>query len=502
MTDDRRLSLGLIALVGAALTIVARAEVSPDVPRFAGHWTGVATDKDGAFHTEQGIDIEIRPAPGGGLELLDRDRGVLRGGPVPVHVTSPSQWAATWQGLFPGDISATGTLHEDGAMLEIQLGGSIMAGSSLHAQLRRDDPVARRFQWPRLQPNGRPEYGYRYVAPISRDDGWMVSTLEQEGMNPAPLEQMVRSILRQTGEPGTNVTDSVLIARHGHLVFEEYFWGYRADLAHGISSCTKSLTSIIVGIAADRHELHPDARVSSYFPDYPDTRWIKERYPVTIDQLLSMDAGIEWNEDVPYDDPRNTTRQLLAASDPNAFILDQPLAHPPGTHYDYNSAMPTLAGTIVARAVHEPFEAFAQRYLLEPLGIRNFRWARQRDGTVLAAGGFAMPPRDMLKIGQLMLDGGVWKGKRIVSADWVRQSTSQHTPADHYAYGYYWHLINPKQWSVGGEIGYLAAGQGGQFIIVIPRRALVAVITSANWQAGGTPLAFESASPYLAATIR
>jgi CubicO group peptidase (beta-lactamase class C family) len=492
----------LLVLASTAFAVVARGQDSPDLARFAGHWTGVAIEAEGAFHTEHGVDIEVRRAPTGGLELINRDRGILKRDPIPVHVTSPDQWTAAWPGLFPGDITATATLRKDGGVLEYRVGvDSTAVGRVLHAELRRDNPASKRFQFPRLQPDGLPEYRYQYVAPVARNDGWTVSTLEREGMDRRPLEKMIGSILQQTGSPGTNVTNGLLIARHGHLVLEEYFWGYGANLAHGISSCTKSLTSIIAGIAVDRQKLRTDALVASYFPDYPDARWVKERYSVTVDQLLSMDAGIEWNEDVPYDDPRNSTRPLLEADSPTAYILNRPLAHKPGSHYDYNSALPTLAGTLVARTVHEPYEAFAQRYLFEPLGIQNYRWARQHDNTVLAAGGFEMLPRDMLKLGQLMLDGGVWKDKRIVSTDWVHQSTTQHTPPEQYAYGYYWHLINPKQWSIGGETGYAAVGQAGQFIIVIPRWEMVAVITSANWQDEGTSLAYESVSPYLAATI-
>jgi CubicO group peptidase (beta-lactamase class C family) len=490
-------------MIGCCLSASLHAQPTADLQRWIGRWSGVAVDAQGDFHSERGIVIELRATVDGGLEFLEQDSGTLRGGPVPVHVMAPDRIGVSWQALFPGEMIGEGILDQTGRVLTLHIsGGAMNLDHALDVNLRRDDGAARAFEVPRLGALGKRQLSYRYVQPRARPDGWPTGSLAQAHIEPEMIAQLMHSILRQSGDPGSNITHGILMARHGRIVLEEYFWGYRAELAHGISSCTKSLTSMLAGIASDRGQLELADYVYMHFGDYPDTRWIKEQYQITVEQLLSMDAGVDWNEDVPYDDPRNSTRPLLETDDPTSFILSRPLASEPGATFKYNSALPMLAGTLLTRVVHEPIERFAARNLLGPLGIKNYRWVRSRDGSVLAAGGFSMLPRDMLKLGQLMLNGGAWRNHRILSEAWVRTSTARHTPADQYAYGMYWHLITPTQWQWSGQSGYLAAGQGGQFIIVIPQLDLVAVITSGNWQPHGTPLAYQEAAKFMAAAVR
>ncbi|MFZ0639668.1 MAG: serine hydrolase [Candidatus Acidiferrales bacterium] len=466
--------------------------------KFVGRWTGIIDETRGAFHTETFVDFEIRFARTGGLEFVDHDREPMTGAAAPVVRTGRDTIQITWKRIFPNPIKAVGTLRDGGEVLEMQVSGAEMTGEGNESvRLRRNDPHAIAFTMPRISRDGTRDRNYAYKAPDQLSDGWPVSTLEHEQIDRATVEEAVKQILAQSGDPASNTTDSVLIARHGRLVFEEYFWGYKRGTAHGISSCTKSLTSILAGIASDRGNLRMTGLVSQYFQNYPDTRWIRERYPITIDEMLAMDAGIAWNEGAPYSDPKNTTQPLLEAKDPIRFMLDQPLTDPPGTKYNYDSGLPTMMGTLLTLAVGEPIEKFADQELFEPLGIRNYEWARQNDGSVLAAGGFFMAPRDLLKLGQLMLNRGTWRGKRILSEDWVQRSTSQHTPAQDYAYGYYWHLINSRQWSLGGHNGYMGIGQGGQYITVLPDLNIVIAITSANWEPGGSRLPFELIQKYI-----
>ena len=489
-------------ILGCCLSAASSGQTPADLQRWVGRWSGVAIDVQGDFHTEQAIIVELRAAPGGTLEFRELDRGTLRGESSQVRMTAPDQITVSWQALFPGEMTAVGRLDKAGRVLRLHIsGGAMNLSHALDADLRRDDAIASAFEAPRLRRDGKRQLSYRYEQPRRRADGWPTASLRQANIDPAPIQQLMQTILQQSGDSNTNVTHSLLMARHGRLVLEDYFWGYRAELAHGISSCTKSLTSMIAGVAADQGQLALSDTVSAHFTDYPEARWIRERYPVTVEQLFSMDAGLVWNEDVPYDDPQNSTRPLLETDDPISFILSRPLASAPGTKFQYNSALPMLAGALLTRVVHEPVESFAERKLFQPLGIKNYRWVRSRDGSVLAAGGFAMPPRDMLKLGQVMLNGGTWRDHRILSEAWVRNSTARHTPAGQYAYGLYWHLMTPTQWQWPGQSGYLAAGQGGQFIIVLPKLDLVAVITSGNWQAHGTPLAYQEAVKFMAAAV-
>lgn len=138
-------------------------------------------------------------------------------------------------------------------------------------------------------------------------------------------------------------------------------------------------------------------------------------------------------------------------------------------------------GALLTRAIEEPLDIFAERRLFAPMGIRNYRWTMMRQGLPLAAGGFYMTPRDMAKIGQMMLDGGVWQGRRILSQAWVRQATGQQTPAGGYPYGFYWHL-NATRVRMPRYEAFMALGQGGQSIVVIPEKRTVIVTTSADWR--------------------
>ncbi len=108
----------------------------------------------------------------------------------------------------------------------------------------------------------------------------------------------------------------------------------------------------------------------------------------------------------------------------------------------------------------EPFDRFAEENLFAPLGITNYRWTRVRERGVLAAGWVYMLPRDMVKIGELMLREGVWKGRRVISESWVREATRQQTASGQYPYGFYWHLTNAQERHVQGADGYMGLGQG------------------------------------------
>jgi len=382
-------------------------------------------------------------------------------------------------------------LSADGTELLVTLPNSgTAAGSPLVLSLRRDDPAARRFQVPRVTRDGGRDLEYSYSIPVAGND-WPVASLGDEHIDRTTIYRMVASILRQQSAPPFNRTDSVLIARNGRLVLEEYFWGYGPNIPHAISSDTKSLTSLIVGIAVDRRKLRLQDRIGPYFPEYAKSEWIRNDYPIAIRDMLSMQANLQWNEDVPYQDARNTAIGLVLAKDPIEFVLSRPLAGPPGVKFQYNSGLPNLLGDLVTRAVGRPIEDFADEFLFSRLGIKNYRWTRLANGHAMASGGMVMLPRDMAKIGQLMLNGGMWKGQRIVSRAWVDASTTQQTGPDDYAYGFYWHLCNERQWQLRGHLGFMAGGQAGQFIVVVPALSLVVVVTSSNWQPGGTKIAFD-----------
>jgi CubicO group peptidase (beta-lactamase class C family) len=221
-------------------------------------------------------------------------------------------------------------------------------------------------------------------------------------------------------------------------------------------------------------------KVYEFFPDYIDTRWVGEKYDITLEHVLTMSSGIDWDErSKPLTDSRNDIVALIYYSDNwIKYVLNRELVEPPGERYNYSGGLTILLGGIIKESFGLYADEFAERYLFGPLGISDYYWHRHRDGTINTQGGLALRPRDMAKIGYVMLRGGNWQGKQIVSEEWIKESTEYHL-SDYYGYGYGY------QWRSGKTIineepvrTFFAWGRGGQFIFVFPTLDLIVVFTS------------------------
>ncbi|HEV8390539.1 MAG TPA: serine hydrolase, partial [Dongiaceae bacterium] len=288
------------------------------------------------------------------------------------------------------------------------------------------------------------------IQPASLADGWAVASPESAGLN--------GDLIRGIGPHFESWTDAnahaILIARRGKLVYERYFtgedqaWGkalgrvtYDTTKLHDLRSITKSVTSLLVGVAVDRGWIGDlDASVFSFFPEHADLR-TPDKDAITLRHLLTMSAGFAWNEDLPYSNPHNSERVMTDAPDRCRYVLEQPLIRPPGRAYNYNGGATALLAAILRKAADRPVDALAQRELFDPLGISDVEWIRYTDGTPVVASGLRMRPRDLLKIGQIVLSGGAWQGRRIVSASWMEDSTAPHINGEGlFFYGYQWWL--------------------------------------------------------------
>jgi CubicO group peptidase (beta-lactamase class C family) len=495
------MGVGSAGLAGLATAADVTHDEGSSERQWVGVWTGVDDETDGRFHARSLVDFRIGHGIAG-LEFQDLDR--MRGASTPVKMTvQGEQFSVDYFGLWPTAIHVSGKLAAGGKSLEVTISGDGMTGlETRHATLFHEDGKARAFLAPRIGATGARVTSYRYRIPAPRQDGMAIASAKAEGIDTKPLVTMVDSILRETGRREDVQTEGVLIQRHGKLVFEEYFWGQSSDNPHVISSVTKSVTSILTGIAFDRGgAIQLDAPVTSYIADSQSTQWGQQGYPISVRNILSMSSGTAWDDNVPG--ANNPSAQLLETSDITRYVMGTVQIHPPGTFYNYDNGLPALMGILVARKMGEPFDRFAEANLFGPLGITNYRWTQVRGGGVLAAGGFYMLPRDMVKIGQLMLQDGLWNGRRVVSSAWVRESTRQQTAADQYPYGFYWHLTNSKQRHVQADDGFLGLGQGGQVIAVFPALDMVVVVTSQNWQIRGLrAMPFQLFDRYILPAIR
>ncbi len=288
---------------------------------------------------------------------------------------------------------------------------------------------------------------------------------------------------------------SVLLARHGQLLYEQYVGATTAETLLDTRSATKTLTGMLVGIAIERKLLSGvDAKVVSFFRDReplqnPDAR--KER--ITVEDFLTMSSLLEcddWNEF-----SRGNEERMVLIEDWVRFTLDLPIRgfvfkprpeeSPYGRTFSYCTAGVSTLGFLLEKAVHQPLETFADGELLRPLGILRREWVHSPLGTVQTGGGLKLRGRDLLKLAQLAANGGQWRGRAILPAAWVSASTRPHARVDEATeYGYLWWLKTVK---ANGRLVHLVymSGNGGNKVGFVPELDLAFAVTSANYNTPG-----------------
>jgi CubicO group peptidase (beta-lactamase class C family) len=349
---------------------------------------------------------------------------------------------------------------------------------------------------------------------------WPESAPEAQGLDAAVLAALDRELA--DGQHG--YVDGLLVVRHGAVVFER---NYRHDYdrlfagkgapglynyydpewhpywkrtpLHTMQSVSKSVTSALVGIALRRGELPGvDVKVMPYFAGFktkPDPR----RDAMTLRHVLTMTTGIQWDESLPYTDPRNNCAVMEGRDDWVQYVLDQPMAVEPGQKFLYNSGATQLLSFLIQKATGKPADDYAREHLFDPLGI-EYAWKRTPLGLADAEGGLYLRPRDLAKLGYLYLKGGLWEGTRILAEDWVKDSTAQHVMADGgWGYGFKWWI--PPRLSPDSPACYAARGYGGQLLIVVPQFDLLAVFTGWNIY-DGPSLSAQAAVERVLAAVR
>jgi CubicO group peptidase (beta-lactamase class C family) len=281
----------------------------------------------------------------------------------------------------------------------------------------------------------------------------------------------------------------LLVERNGVLAMEDYFNQASAATTYDVRSVTKTVISILVGIAIDRGLVRSvDETIGDYLrPVVPSLGAEKGR--ITIRQLLTMTSGLPWRE---LNSVEQDYSAFVQSPDPLLWILDRPLEHPPGEVWNYNTGACHILSAILAEATGASARDFAQAHLFGPLGEEIGPWLADNRGYSFGGHGASLRGRTMIKLGRLFLDGGTWQGRRVVSEGWVRESTAWNRDTGNAlpwgsGYGYLWWIGRDTR--TGLEFR-LAVGYGGQFIVVVPdRNATIAAATvwsgvrdaDANW---------------------
>jgi CubicO group peptidase (beta-lactamase class C family) len=345
-----------------------------------------------------------------------------------------------------------------------------------------DDPT------PGFYARGKNPSPYKYRPPAADDDGWKVGTLEEVGMVSEPIAELVRTI----SVPATSVHDAdihgFLVARHGKLVAEEYFHGFYRLKPHDTRSASKSVTATLVGAAIQNGaKLDPSTRVydllyKGKLPQDIDPR----KKEMTVEHLLTMSSGYDCDDNA--DSPRPGSEDTLTDEQPDRdyyrYTLQLPMELKPGQQAVYCSINPNLLGAVLRAATQRPVQELFQDLIAEPLQIQHYYLNPQPTGEPYLGGGMHFFPRDFMKFGQLMLDGGVWNGKRILSKEYaLRASSSLVTfrgQSEGMKYGYLWWTI---EYPYKGRTvrAYFASGNGGQEVLVVPELDMVIACYGGNY---------------------
>ena len=263
---------------------------------------------------------------------------------------------------------------------------------------------------------------------------------------------------------------------------------YHGTDEHSMQSVSKSVTSATLGIAITRKDFKGslETPVLKYFNNSTVKNLDERKRRMTIRDVLTMSTGLDWNEDVAYNDPKNAASLMEATDDWVQFVIDLPMAHDPGTVFAYSSGATELLAYIFQKDTGQDIEEYAKKYLFTPLGIEHYYWKRTPKGLPDTEGGLFLRAEDLAKIGYLYLHNGVWEGKQIVSTDWVKQSLTPAMDAgDGWKYGFQWWLLphgNPQR------LMFAGLGFGGQTVQVVPEENVIMVFTGWNILGNTNPI--------------
>lgn len=344
--------------------------------------------------------------------------------------------------------------------------------------VRADKNLEIRLLYPRI-PDKNGKITYSHKKPEQIDDGLKTESIYSHSTDSSSISNLMKEVIDQK----YGSIKSLLILKNNKLIAEEYFYGYNRNDLQQIRSCTKSVTSLLLGIALDRHKDDiTDQSIFTFFPEYNSLK-TEGREKIKLKHVLTMTAGFQW-DDIPG--------ELFEADDCFQYILSRPLETTPGEKFIYNSGCSILLGGVISFLETKKTQVFAENFLFTPLGITEYIWETHKDGTLQCGHGLSLRPRDMAKIGLLVLNDGIWQNKQVVSKEWIRESTKPHVPeSKFFDYGYqWWHRSRntlqwwekPKSASPKEHDLITALGHGGQFIMIIRDLNLVIVTTASDFE--------------------
>jgi hypothetical protein len=258
---------------------------------------------------------------------------------------------------------------------------------------------------------------------------------------------------------------------------------YHGTQLHSMQSVSKTVSSVIIGAAMLRGDFKAglDTPVLKYFDSAKVKNVDERKRRMTLRHVLTMTAGLDWTENVPYDDPRSDSSLMEATDDWVQYVIDKPMAAEPGKIFNYSSGVSELLAHIFLKETGQDIDTYGEKYLFQPLAMEHY-WKRTPLGAVDTEGGLYLRGSDLAKIGYLYLHDGTWDGKQIVPKEWARESVAPFIQAEEdYKYGFKWWLLPRKDLQ---HFVWMARGFGGQELMVFPEEGLIVVFT--GWDILGT----------------
>lgn len=303
-----------------------------------------------------------------------------------------------------------------------------------------------------------------------------------------PIEKQIRQAFDEGRVDGLH---GVLVTLEDETIAEVYFsgederWGWSLgivehgpDTLHDLRSVSKSVVGLLYGVALSEGLVPaPDEQLLAAFPEYADLPNDPRRDAITLGDVLTMRMGTEWNENLPYTDPRNSEIAMERAADRYRFVLDRPMVNEPGKTWSYNGGATAILARLIAKGAGKPIDEYAREKLFAPLGITEFEWVRGGDDEPSAASGLRLKLRDLAKIGRMIAKGGAFDGRQIIPSDWLEATFTPKVMLPGLRYGFHWYLAND-----GDPPGWMSGfGNGGQRLTVQPQYDLVFAFYGGNY---------------------
>ena len=313
-----------------------------------------------------------------------------------------------------------------------------------------------------------------YKKPADLDDGLNSSTIVEHNLDTTGFNKINQDIC--SGKYGN--IHSLLVIENDDLVIEQYYNGWERDRLHILASNTKSFNSLLIGVAIEQGDIKSvNQRMLDFFPEYKVLKKDTLKNKITIKDLLTMTSGFMWDEhSLPYTDPNNMGRKMDQTDDWLKSSLELSMDTVPGTKFVYSAPDNIILSEIIKKSTGRNIAEFAEEYLFEHLGIKEYDWI-VKNGVYDSGGGLKLKSRDIAKYGLLHLNKGKWKDKSIVSEKWIDESFSPYIEIDHPVYAcYMWRMVKTEF----DFNAWFIPGNGGQIINIIPELDMVVVINADN----------------------